>query len=159
MRHLLGLATILAIFWLINSGHFTYLLLTFGFLSVIGILLISRRMEHVDGKFEPSVIMSMRLPFYLMWLLWEIIKSNIDVVIRVWRGENHISPVVFKVPANQKTEACRTLYANSITMTPGTITLYVHDDSFEVHALSREAAEELKRGEMDRRVSSLEGGS
>jgi multicomponent Na+:H+ antiporter subunit E len=153
----LGLAIILAIFWLINSGHFTFLLLSLGLLSVIGVLLIVRHMEKVDGKFEPSVILSVSLPIYLFWLLWEIIKSNIDVVIKVWKGEESISPVVFKVTASQTTDSCRVLYANSITMTPGTITLNIRDNTIEVHALSREAAEGLKNGEMDRRVSRLEG--
>ncbi len=157
MRHLIGLGIILVVFWLINSGHFTYLLLSLGLISVIGILLIVRHMEKVDGKFEPSIILSFRLPFYLFWLLWEIIKSNIDVVVKVWKGKEFISPVVFNVTASQKTDVCKVLYANSITMTPGTITLNIEGNVFEVHALSQEAAEGLKSGEMNRRVSQLEG--
>jgi multicomponent Na+:H+ antiporter subunit E len=156
LKHLLSLALILTLFWLINSGHYTPLLLSFGALSVAGVILITRRMEHVDGKFVPSIVLSFRLPIYLFWLLIEIIKSNIDVVIRVWKGTKSITPTVFKVVASQKTDVYRVLYANSITMTPGTITLDVKGDLLEIHALTIEGAEGIQSGEMDRRVSQLE---
>jgi multicomponent Na+:H+ antiporter subunit E len=156
LKQLLSLTVILAVFWLVNSGHYTPMLLGLGAFSIGLILFISKRMEHVDGKFEPSIVMSIHLPFYLFWLLVEIIKSNLDVVARVWKGEAAISPTVFKVKASQKSDVCRVLYANSITMTPGTITLDIDGDTFEVHALSEEGKEGVLTGEMDKRVSKLE---
>lgn len=156
MKRILGFALILAVFWIINSGYFEALLLSLGVLSVITVILITRRMQSVDGEYEPPVILSFRLPFYLLWLGKEIIKSNIDVVRRIWQRSPDIHPSVFKVTASQKTDVCKVLYANSITMTPGTITLDIQGNVFEVHALSRGAAEDLKGGEMDRRVRALE---
>ena len=142
---------------MINSGHYGALLLSLGLFSVVLVLFITSRMDKVDGVSEPSVILSLRLPGYLFWLLLEIIKSNIDVVIRVWKGEKAISPTVFKITASQKSNVCRILYANSITMTPGTVTLNISGNEFEVHALTKEAAAGLQQGEMDRRVTQLEG--
>ena len=81
---------------------------------------------------------------------------NIDVAKRVWLGKSSISPTIFTVRATQKTDVAKVLYANSITMTPGTVTLSVREDVLEVHALTKAAAEELKKGEMDRRVTALE---
>ena len=156
MKRITGLALVLAIFWIINSGHFDGLLLGLGLVSLVLVIVITRRMQTVDGEYEPPVLLSFRLPLYMLWLAWEIIKSNIDVVRRIWQPSPDISPTVFKVTASQKTDVCKVLYANSITMTPGTVTLDVQDNVFEVHALSRDAAEELQTGEMDRRVRALE---
>ena len=91
-------------------------------------------------------------------MMGEIIKSNIDVTKRVWCGKKSISPTLITIKADQKTEVGRVLYANSITMTPGTITLSVRDNKIEVHALTKEGAKSLKDGEMNRRVCALEGG-
>lgn len=151
-----GLVLILAVFWMINSGYFEALLLSLGLLSVILVTLITMRMLTVDGEYEQPLLLSFRLPFYLVWLAKEIVKANIDVIKRIWQPTPDISPTVFEVRASQKTDACKVLYANSITMTPGTITLDVRGDVFEVHALTRGMAEDLKQGEMDRRVRALE---
>lgn len=159
MKHITGLFLILAVFWLINSGHFDGLLLSLGLISVIGTMLINRRMEQVDGEYEPPVLLSLRLPPYLLWLLKEIVISNIDVIRLIWQRRPAISPTMFKVTATQKTDVCKVLYANSITMTPGTVTLDVEGDTFLVHALTRANAEGVMRGDMDRRVSRLEGGA
>jgi len=142
---------------MVNSGYFKTLLLSFGVMSVIAVILIIRRMESVDGKYESPVILSLRLPLYLSWLTGEIIKSNIDVVKRIWQKEPDISPTIFKVSTDQKTEVFRVLHANSITMTPGTVTMGIEGNVFEVHALTREAADGVREGSMNRQVTRLEG--
>lgn len=155
MKHVLGLAISLAIFWLINSGYFHGLLLGLGIVSVFLVVLIARRMEVVDHESIPIHI-STRLPIYFSWLLWEIIKANIDVVRRIWQPVPQISPVVFKLRASQQSDLAKVIYANSITMTPGTITLDIQDDMFEVHSLTQDTADELRQGAMDRKVKYLE---
>lgn len=150
------LAALLAVFWLINSGYFKPLLLGFGALSLLFVIYVSLAMKKQDQEFFPSIMPSLRLPGYLLWMIGEIVKANIDVMIRIIKGPSSISPVIIQVKAGQKSEVARVLYANSITMTPGTITLRIDDDTLEVHALTREAAESLSQGEMDRRVSRLE---
>ena len=156
MRNILGLTLILTIFWLINSGYFKPLLLGFCVLSVAAVIALTWRMKHEDNEFFPSVMPSFQLPGYLLWMVKQIIIANIDVVKHVWFTPSSIDPVVFKTRASQKSEVGRVLYANSITMTPGTVTLFVQDNALEVHALNRKAAKDLQEGEMDRRVSMLE---
>ena len=157
MIRIAGLTAILAVFWLVNSGYFKPLLLGLGALSVVMVIMVIRRMEKIDGDQIPLVLQSPRLPGYLLWLLREIVKSNIDVIKCVCKGPESISPTIIRVHTSQKTDLCRVLYANSITLTPGTVTLDVQGDIFEVHALTRGGAAGVEQGEMDRRVSSLEG--
>lgn len=156
VKHIPWLVLILSIFWLVNSGHFDALLLGLGLLSVILVVLINIRMEGINGEYQPPILFSARLPAYLLWLFREIVKSNLQVVRCIWQRKPAISPTVFCVNASQQTDLCKVLYANSITMTPGTVTLEVRDNEFEVHALTRSAAEGVQSGEMDRRVRSLE---
>lgn len=155
MKNILGLALLLAIFWLVNSGMFKTLLLALGAVSVIIVVAVSRHMTRRDGEEFPLILPSARLPGYLIWMLGQIVRSNLDVASRVWRGRASISPVVIRVKASQTSDVGKVLYANSITMTPGTVTLRVDDDVLEVHALTREGAAELEKGEMDRRVTAL----
>ncbi len=153
------LIIILSIFWLVNSGYFKPLLLSFGAVSVVSVILLVYRMEKADGYRVPLIFLSARLPSYLLWLVWEIIKSNIDVIKFVWQRNPAISPTLFRVRASQKTDVGRVFYANSITLTPGTITLDVQEDIFEVHALTQEGAAGVEQGDMDRKVTWLEGQS
>ena len=82
--------------------------------------------------------------------------ANWDVVQRIWRGQTAIDPQVVRLPVSQRTELGRVIYANSITLTPGTVSIDLDDESVLVHALSREGIEGLETGEMDRRVSAVE---
>jgi multicomponent Na+:H+ antiporter subunit E len=157
VKRITGLALILSVFWMVNSGYFKLLLLSLGIVSVVGVILINRRMESVDGEYESPIILSLRLPLYLSWLTGEVIKSNIDVVKRIWQKEPDISPTVFRVTADQRTDVFRVLYANSITMTPGTVTMGIDGNVFEVHALTHEAADGVREGSMNRQVTQLEG--
>ena len=155
MKGILGFALALAAFWLVNSGMFKSLLLTLGVVSVVFVIAILQRMKREDGESFPLIVPSLRLPGYLLWMIGQIIRSNLDVARCVWRGPAAISPTLVTVKASQSTDLGRVLYANSITMTPGTVTLQVQDDQLEVHALTRETAADLEQGEMDRRVSAL----
>ena len=158
MKNLLGFIFILSIFWIINSGFFKPLLLGLGVASVAFVLLLIYRMKKRDGESFPLIMPAIKLPGYLLWMMGQIIASNIDVARRVWLGPKSISPVIFTLQADQKTQVGKVLYANSITMTPGTVTLFVRDNKLEVHALTKSAADDLKKGEMNRRVKSLEEG-
>lgn len=94
---------------------------------------------------------------YVPWLVSEVIKSNIDVAKRIWQKDMPISPTVVTVPASQKTALGLVIHANSITMTPGTLSIDVAPDEIEVHALAVETLEGLQDGVMDRKVRKLEG--
>lgn len=154
----ISLVAFLVATWLLLSGHYEPLLLVFGAISCTIVALLAYRMQVIDYESHP-IHLGWRLPVYLIWLLWEIVKANIDVAKRILHPRLPISPTVFTLPATQPTELGHVLYANSITLTPGTVTLQVERDEVEVHALSQEAADDLAKGEMDRRVTWIEGAS
>jgi multicomponent Na+:H+ antiporter subunit E len=154
----ISLVAFLAGTWLLLSGHDETLILAFGAISCAVVTFLAYRMGVVDYEGHP-VHLGWRLPVYLVWLLWEIVKANIDVAKRILNPRLPISPTVFTLKPTQPTVLGNVIYANSITLTPGTVTLQVSRNELEVHALSREAAEDLARGEMDRRVTWIEEAS
>ena len=113
------------------------------------------RMDVVDHEAVP-VHLTFSVLLYWPWLLWEIVKANIDVTKRVL-GFAPISPTMVRIKATQKTDLGLVIFANSITLTPGTISMDVeHDGHILVHAISKEGTVGLEGGEMDRRVTALE---
>jgi multicomponent Na+:H+ antiporter subunit E len=150
----LGLALVLAALWLLLSGHFFEpLLLGFGAASVVFVVWIVRRMDMHDHQALP-ISVSWRILFYWPWLLKEIVLANYDVA-RAILG-HRITPTVFRVRASQRSDMGRVIYANSITLTPGTVTIGVAESVFTIHALTPGAMEGLEGGEMDRRCRELE---
>ena len=158
MKQFIGLAIALFAMWLLWSGHYTTLLIAFGVVSCLAVVSIARRMDNLDHQGHPIRI-GLRIFTYVPWLLWAIAKANIDIARRVLSPRLPIEPNIVRVKASQKTELGQALYANSITLTPGTVTLLVSDDTLTIHALTRESAADLETGEMDRRVTGAEGQS
>ena len=156
MIRVLSLSVLLMTVWLLFSGHYTVLHIGLGVASVIISVWIARRMEVVDYEGQPIAI-SLAAVGYFPWLFWEVIKSNIDVAKRILSPSLPISPRVFHVTASQRTAVGRTIYANSITLTPGTVTIEVRGNEFEVHALTSDTEESLRTGKMDARVARMEG--
>ncbi|MDX1593532.1 MAG: Na+/H+ antiporter subunit E [Gammaproteobacteria bacterium] len=155
MLHLLNLSLFMALFWLALSGHYTPLLLAFGALSVGLVVWLAHRMDVVDHESVP-VHLSRRAVTFWPWLVVEIVKSNIDVIRRVLDPKLPIQRSVIRVPTGEMSPLRETIYANAITLTPGTVSLDVGDGEVVVHALSRVAAEAVREGEMARRVTSME---
>lgn len=151
-----SLALALMGIWLLLSGHYDPLLISLGVVSVGVTVWIAARLNVVDHEGHPIHI-ALRLFTYFPWLFWEIVKSNVDVARRVLSPSLPVSPRVFTVDSSQKTSVGRTIYANSITLTPGTVTIDVIGGRLEVHALTTESAEEVKSGRMDARVTRFEG--
>lgn len=156
MRHALALSILLSAFWLVNSGHYTPLLLTFMLASVASIVALSHYMDMVDGEAQPLTI-TFTLPIYLLWLAKEVVLANVAVAKCVWLGKKAISPRTIVVTASQKTDLGIVIYANSITLTPGTVSIDLEGNKILVHALNEESAAGLLTGEMDRRVCKVEG--
>ena len=126
-----------------------------GFISSASAVFLARRMGIVDAEGLPLDLVPGLLR-YAPWLFGTVIQANFDVARRILHPRLPITPTVIRVPAEQRTAPGRVSYANSITLTPGTISLEVSDDEIEVHALSVDAAEDLQSGEMGRRVVALE---
>ncbi len=155
MRHILALSTLLSAFWLVNSGHYTTLLIFFMVVSVCFVVLLCQLMDLVDGESQP-LNLTFTIPTYWLWLIREVVLSNIAVAGHVWKGSDSISPRLFMVTANQKSDLGKVIYANSITLTPGTVSADLEGDRITVHALTDESAASLLTGEMDRRVCLVE---
>ena len=154
--HVLALAVGVTVFWFLSSGYFQVLILSLGAVSSLSVLWIAHRMDVVDHESHP-IHMVPKGVFYYPWLFWEIAKANWDVAKAIIAGESAYEPKVMTLKASQHSDVGLVTYANSITLTPGTVTLAVENDTFEIHALTRDAAEGLESGDMDRRASALEG--
>lgn len=155
MKHILSLIVTLSLIWLLNSGHYNLLILSLGAFSVLLVVAIAHHMDLVDHESQP-LHFTRRLPLYWAWLFKELLLSNIDVAKRIWLGKKAIYPVVKTLKLTQQTDMGRVIYANSITLTPGTVTVDLQDDCITIHAISREGMHSLEEGEMDRRVTELE---
>jgi multicomponent Na+:H+ antiporter subunit E len=154
--NLLLLALMLAALWVLLSGLFKPILLGLGTVSVMLTLLLAHRMGVVDITGHP-VRAAFRYVPYWPWLAVEIVKSSIDVARRILSPSMPVRPTVFEIRASQQTVVGRVVLANSITLTPGTVTLDVDGDRLTVHSLSHEAVEYALDGGMDRRVTRAEG--
>lgn len=138
------------------SGIFEPLILILGVFSCALVVVIAMRMDVIDHEAVP-VHITFKALLYWPWLLWEIVKANIDVTKRVL-GFAMISPTMVRIKATQRSDLGIVIFANSITLTPGTISIDVDEDGYIlVHALSRDGTEGLEGGDMDRRVTELEG--
>jgi multicomponent Na+:H+ antiporter subunit E len=155
MRHL-SLAAFLFVFWLALSGHYTPMLIAAGAVCAGLCVLAAMRMRTVDREGHPIELFS-RSPAYLLWLFVEIAKSAWAVTRIILHPRLPISPTMTVVRATQRTSVGVAFYADSITLTPGTITVAVEGNDLTVHALVHEGALDLEAGGMDRRVTRFEG--
>jgi multicomponent Na+:H+ antiporter subunit E len=145
----------LAVFWLLWSGYLVPTLLFYGLISCGVALAAAMRVGIADREALPFR-MEIRSVRYVAWLLWEIVKSNIAVAKIILDPRLPTRPRIIRTPSSQRSDAGRVVFANSITLTPGTITLAVREHEIIVHALNDEFADDLQSGDMDRRVRELE---
>lgn len=145
----------LSAFWWILSGQTKPLLLITGGVVCALVALLSTRMGLADRESQPISFLP-KMVTYAPWLLWQVILSNWDVVKLVWTPGLKIAPRVISVPTGLKSGFARTTYANSITLTPGTVTIEAGEEFFLVHALHEDAAAGLESGDMQRRVQVME---
>jgi multicomponent Na+:H+ antiporter subunit E len=152
----ISLAVSLFAFWLALSGHYTPVLVAAGLASAVLCAVVARRMLIVDPEGHPHQLLIGAATFF-PWLLWEIVKSALAVTRIVLHPRLPISPTMTRVLASQRSSAGVATYGNSITLTPGTLTVRVTGNELIVHALTRDGALDLESGRMDRRVSQFEG--
>lgn len=143
--------------WLLLSGIFKPLLLVLGALSVVLVVFLAYRMRVLEHRGQPIYFRFLHIGEYWGWLFYQILLSNIDVTKRVWSRNLDIKPTLRHVTATPDTELGRVVYANSITLTPGTTTInFTPDDDILVHALHEDSLIELEAGEMADRVRDVE---
>ncbi len=160
MGRALGLLVFLAATWLLLSGIYDHsLLFWLGAASCLLCVLIAWRMDVVDHEGTPLEL-GWRIIAYWPWLFIEIVKANIDVIRRLLRANPDISPTLVRSQTMQRTDLGRVIYANSITLTPGTISIEASEKGscIWVHAIERAGAEGFADDEMNRKVAWFEKG-
>jgi multicomponent Na+:H+ antiporter subunit E len=147
---------ILAISWVLWSGLYKPLVLGLGAFSC----LLSVYMAHRMGFFRHKALLSLlfRLPAYWWWLLGEIIGSSVEIARLILKPSLPISPTVVKLQSKPKSPVGQVILGNSITLSPGTVTLDVHEGQLLVHCLTSESARALQDGEVNQRAAQLERG-
>lgn len=143
-------------FWLLLSGYFTVFLMAAGFGCALAVVWFAHRMDVIDAEGHP-IQLGWRIVGYWAWLSKEIVKSAWDVSRIIIDPRLPISPTLVTFRPSQKTTVGLVVHANSITLTPGTITIEARPGEFLVHALTRQGAEGTTSGDMDRRVTACEG--
>jgi len=152
-----GLGASLVVFWLLLSGHYTPMLISFGVGSSALVVYLAMRMDVVDHEGVPLQLGG-RFWLYLPWLMKEIFVSNVAVAKIILHPKLPINPITVVFHGSQKTDIGRFIYANSITLTPGTITTGCDGQDFAIHALTSADVDGRAEDEMDRRVTRVEQG-
>ena len=155
MRYI-SLGGFLLLFWLALSGHYTTWLIGAGVFSAFLCVYVAVRMNVADREGHPVELLPGTVTYW-PWLIVEIVKSAWSVTKVILQPGLPISPTMTEVTASQKTPSGIATYANSITLTPGTITVGVSGNQLTVHALVESGARDLEGGDMDRRVTQFEG--
>lgn len=140
--------------WMLWSGFFKPLLLGLGLVSVVLTIYLAHRMRYFQSDLY-AMKFGLRLIQYWIWLTREIFISSVAVTRVALDPKLPVSPTVVAVDAISKDAVDVVILANSITLTPGTLALDVYEGRIQVHALTREGAEELASGEMNNRVAML----
>lgn len=153
----LALAVALFAFWMLLSGMVTPFLVAAGIGSAAAVALLARRMEVADREGHPIHLAAAALTYW-PWLLKEIAVSGWQVAKIILHPRLPVSPALVRFKPSQKSAVGLVTHANSITLTPGTITVEADHDEFLVHALTLEGARALADSAMDRHVRALEGG-
>ena len=152
----IGIVIILSALWLLLSGIYTPMITGLGAASVLLVLFVIGRMNAQDGD---RIEMKLALfPFvkYMMWLMLEIARANWAVTKTILSRNMNIRQHLFTVPYTQKTDLAQVVFANSITLTPGTITVETEEGCFLVHAVSYSPDDLADIADMDARITACE---
>ena len=152
----LSTVTALFVFWLLLSGIFVPFLIAAGFGSALAVVLFARRLDRVAAMQHAPGLRKLALLAYAPWLIKEIMIAAWDVSKRILDPRLPISPTLVEFVPAQKSEVGLVIHANSITLTPGTISVEVEAGRFLVHALTAEGGAALAGSAMDRRCAALE---
>ncbi len=137
------------------SGYLKANLIILGLLSCLFVTLAAIRLKIYSSHHE-RLRFNLRLPFYVPWLLKEIIKSNLHVARCILSGSQSMQPQLVSIKFSQKTNTGIAVHANSIILTPGTISIDITDTEIVVHALTDHTAKGVINGDIDKQVQRLE---
>ena len=151
---ILLLLGVLVVIWLLWSGLFSPLLLALGVFSCVLTCYLAYRMRYFESDVY-ALHLNMELLGYLIWLSREVLRSSLDVSRVVLKPKIEISPRIIEIDASHLHPVYQAILGNSITLTPGTLALDLHEGIIKVHTLTSEGADELIASEMTARVTAL----
>jgi multicomponent Na+:H+ antiporter subunit E len=148
----LAVLLILFAFWLLLSSHYDLFHLSLGLICCLLVAAASHDLliENISGS--KRIKKTRRFLFYVPWLIYQVVLANLHVAYLVV-NPRAIDPRIVRFKTRLKSEFAMVTLGNSITLTPGTITMDIIDGEFYVHALSKKVADDLLSGEMERRVA------
>ena len=156
MARMITLMLLLFAFWLLLSGHYTPFLICSGAVGALVIVWVTKRKQNLDEESVPHEAFLGAL-IYFPWLFYEIWKASLVVAKVVLHPKLPISPVMTVVECRTKTAVGLATYANSITLTPGTVTAGQRGKRLVVYALVAAGADDIESGAMEDRVLKFEG--
>lgn len=159
MMRALFLVLLLGVYWALLSGQFhNTWLITAGVLCILFVLWLAGRMGLVDDEGAPARY-AVQIVLYVPYIIWQVLLANWDVLKRIWAdGLGAIDPRMARVPYSTRGGFVTTTYCNSITLTPGTVTVEVGERELLIHCLNKEGEDSLLEGDMERHAKRLEGG-
>lgn len=145
--------------WIVFSGQFDAFHLTLGVLSSAFITAISSSFLFVDRSkgFGVRFQEVIRLPGYLLWMLYQIFLSNIHILkLALTPGDlPQVEPSLVRIKTNLKTDFGKWMLANSITLTPGTITISIEGDELLIHSISKISTSAVLDNTMERKIARI----
>ncbi len=146
----------LIVFWLFLSGHYDVFHISIGVLCCLGIAYTSTDLLFVCRPDKKRPVVIIQFFIYTFWLLYQIVIANIQVASLVLSPRLKIDPRIIVYKADRlKGDVAQATFGNSITLTPGTVTLDIHGNDFHVHALTPGFAADLEAGDMERWVAKV----
>jgi multicomponent Na+:H+ antiporter subunit E len=157
--HSLCLFVSLMAFYVVLSGQIaSSFLMGAGVVACLGVTLLAKRLGIVDDEGVPYRYWWPTIK-YIPWLIWQIVLSSIAVLKLVWQPKMDIQPQMVVIKHDLRTAYGVATYMNSITLTPGTVTVDIGKDELLVHCITKAVADDLKGGEMERRIRAIEESS
>lgn len=154
MRREIVIFLILYLLWIVLSGMFDVFHLSLGFISCFIVTFMSRDLIFRSEKISKNHLKhAIRFILYVPWLLYQILLSNIHVAYLVLHPKTIIDPALVSYKSKLKDDISKVVFANSITLTPGTITIDIVNDTFIIHCISKKVADDLFSGEMENRIA------
>jgi len=154
-QNCVGTSVILFAFWLLLSGKFDAFHLTLGIICSLLVAYLFHDLLFANVRVGDMKIVVTRFLAYIPWLFCQIALSNIHVASLVIRRKMPIDPQVVMFKTKLETDVSQVTLANSITLTPGTVTMDIQEGIYYVHALSQKAADGLSAGDMEDRVAHI----
>lgn len=149
----------LMIFWLVMSGHFDLIHISQGAVSAVIVIAVNHRLKRHrffnDEMDDLRQLRFLRTFYYVFWLLVQIIQSGFQVAFVILRPQMPVNTHILKFTVDLPSAHAKMILGNSITLTPGTLTIDIKGDEFTVHALTTDAFASLVNDAMPRQVLKL----